>query len=149
MLPSTTTTFSLRRTTTRLLPTSIRTFTTSTRSMFALTPYRGAPGTSQPKTFSRQRALPRLPVPQLDATLERYLKSLEPLLQQKEEFGELKGSSAKEELEKRRKWAEELMKEGSVGTKLQHRLIDVDRTTPNNWLDDRYWWVCVRKGGRI
>lgn len=109
--------------------------------MFALTPYRGAAGTSQPKTFSRQKGLARLPIPKLDATLERYLKSLEPILLQKEGFGELKGSSAKDELAKRRKWAEELSEEGGLGWKLQHRLIDVDRTTANNWLDDRYWLV--------
>ncbi|CAO1613351.1 unnamed protein product [Parajaminaea phylloscopi] len=109
--------------------------------MFALTPYRGAPGTSQPKTFSRQRSLPRLPVPQLDASLDRYLKSIEPILLQKEELGELKGSSAKGEIAKRKQWIDELVKEGGLGHKLQHRLIDVDRTTANNWLDDRFWLV--------
>lgn len=109
--------------------------------MFALTPYRGAPGTTPPKTFSRQRSLPRLPIPQLDASLERYLKTIEPLLLQKEELGELPGSSAQQELEKRRQWAQELAKEGGIGHKLQHRLIDVDRTTVTNWLDDRFWLV--------
>lgn len=56
-------------------------------------------------------------------------------------MGELKGSSAEAELEKRKKWAEELKAEGKLGQQLQHRLVDVDRTTPNNWLDDRYWLV--------
>lgn len=109
--------------------------------MFALTPYRGAPGTSQPKTFSRQRTLPRLPIPDLEATLERYLTSIEPLLLQKEHLGELPGSSAAKELEKRREWARELTQPGGLGPVLQNRLVDVDRTTPNNWLDDRYWLV--------
>lgn len=80
-------------------------------------------------------------MPPLEASLERYLKSLEPILLQQEEFGELKGSSAQQELEKRRQWAKELAQEGGIGTRLQHRLIDVDRTTVNNWLDDRFWLV--------
>ncbi|PWN90766.1 acyltransferase ChoActase/COT/CPT [Acaromyces ingoldii] len=117
-----------------------RPFGTSAPTMFALTPFRGAPGAVQPKTFSRQGELHRLPIPQLNDTFERYLTTLEPLLRQAEEFGELDaGKTAAEELDKRRAWAREALKPGSLVNRLQQRLIDVDRTTPNNWLDDRFW----------
>lgn len=124
----------------RLVPLS-RNFTTCRSSMFALALYKSAAGNSQQKTFSLQRSLPRLPVPKLEISLEKYIKSIEPLLLQKEELGELEGSSAQEELEKRRQWASELTKPGALGLKLQQRLIDVDRTSVNNWLDDRFWLV--------
>ena len=42
-----------------------------------------------PSTFQLQETLPRLPVPRLQDTLERYLRSLEPVLRQKEVLGEL------------------------------------------------------------
>ncbi|PWN41844.1 acyltransferase ChoActase/COT/CPT [Ceraceosorus guamensis] len=117
-----------------------RSLSTSFPAMFALTPFRGAPGSAPPKTFSRQGELPRLPVPTLEETFPRYLKSLEPVLRQKEELGQLpSGATAASELQKRAEWAQEAVKEGSLARKLQQRLIDVDRTTPDNWLDDRYW----------
>jgi carnitine O-acetyltransferase len=37
----------------------------------------------QAKTFANQAKLPRLPVPDLDKSLEGYLKSLIPVLEQK------------------------------------------------------------------
>ncbi|WFD30810.1 carnitine O-acetyltransferase [Malassezia sp. CBS 17886] len=92
-----------------------------------------------PRTFGNQTGLPRLPVPALDETLARYLRSLEPFLRQREELGELPaGATAASELQKRRDWAEKLVASG-LGPKLNQRLLDVDQTTPNNWLDDRYW----------
>lgn len=101
-----------------------RPFGTSVPTMFALTPFRGAPGAVQPKTFSRQDELPRLPIPQLNDTFERYLTTLEPLLRQAEEFGELDaGKTAAEELDKRRAWAREALKPGSLVNRLQQRLI--------------------------
>lgn len=100
-----------------------RSFGTNTPKMFALTPFRGAPGAVQPKTFSRQQELPRLPIPQLNDTFERYLTTLEPLLRQAEEFGELPGNTtAADELNKRRAWASEALKPGSLVNRLQQRL---------------------------
>jgi carnitine O-acetyltransferase len=47
--------------------------------MFALSSHRK----DQPKTFSNQSKLPRLPVPDLDKSLEGYMKSLMPVIEQK------------------------------------------------------------------
>ncbi|KAK0520037.1 hypothetical protein OC834_007181 [Tilletia horrida] len=106
--------------------------------MFALTQYRGAPGT-QPKTFSRQHELPRLPVPALEQTFKRYLRSLEPILAQKEELGQLPaGATAASELAKREAHIRVFLS-SPLANQLQQRLIDVDRSTPDNWLDDRFW----------
>ena len=92
-----------------------------------------------PTTFQMQSALPRLPVPRLEDSLERYLRSLEPILRQKEVLGELpSGSTAESEMQQRRTWAKELIESG-VGPRLNERLVDVDQTTENNWFDDRFW----------
>ncbi|PKI84383.1 hypothetical protein MVES_001602 [Malassezia vespertilionis] len=88
-------------------------------------------------TYGLQHTLPRLPIPDLKASIEKYLVSLEPILKQKEELGELSGSSASAELAKRRAWADELL--AGVGPKLMQRLHDIDATTENNWFDDRFW----------
>lgn len=101
-----------------------RSLSTTSPNMFALTPFRGAPGTAPPKTFSRQGELPRLPVPTLEETLPRYLKSLEPILRQKEELGQLpSGASAESELKKRAEWAQQAIEQGSLARRLQQRLI--------------------------
>ena len=55
------------------------THTPSTSQMFSTSSYRQ----DQPKTFSNQNKLPRLPIPELDKSLEGYLKSLAPVLEQK------------------------------------------------------------------
>lgn len=99
-----------------------RKFSAATPAMFALTPFRGAPGT-QPKTFSKQSTLPRLPIPELAATFERYLKSISPILRQKEAQGQLDGSTAQKELDKRRQWIADFLKEGGLGRTLQQRLV--------------------------
>ena len=92
-----------------------------------------------PSTFQLQETLPRLPVPRLQDTLERYLRSLEPVLRQKEVLGELSsGTNAHSELQKRREWAQELISSG-VGPRLNERLVDLDQTTENNWFDDSFW----------
>lgn len=94
---------------------------------------------SAPRTFAAQDSLPRLPVPAVEDTLSRYLVSIEPILRQKADFGELPaGATFESELAKRRKWAEEFVSSGIAG-RLNQRLHDVDATTPNNWLDDRFW----------
>jgi hypothetical protein len=47
--------------------------------MFALSAHRQA----QPKTFANQALLPRLPIPELEQSLQGYLESLRPVLEQK------------------------------------------------------------------
>jgi carnitine O-acetyltransferase len=42
-----------------------------------------APRKNQTKTFAFQDKLPRLPVPELEKSLEGYIKSLGPVLEQK------------------------------------------------------------------
>ncbi|KAK4058251.1 hypothetical protein OIO90_000408 [Microbotryomycetes sp. JL221] len=110
--------------------------------MFALTPYKR----DQPRTLSRQKDLPRLPIPQLDNSLERYLESLRPFLLQQAvvdnnlTIGSTEANEFVErELTKRRQWAQDFTKQGGLGRLLQERLKDVDRQSPNNWLDDAFW----------
>lgn len=89
--------------------------TSSQRRMFALHPPRRA---ERLPTFHHQRSLPKLPVPPLRASLDRYLKSLEPILEQNEE----KGGEAKDAaLKARQDWAQEF--ESGIGKALQQRLI--------------------------
>jgi carnitine O-acetyltransferase len=84
--------------------------------MFALTPHRK----DQPQTFSRQKELPRLPVPTLDKSLERYIKSLRPLLLEKARQ-EGKGEETVEEgIRQRESWAKDF--EDGLGRLLQERL---------------------------
>ncbi|KAG8904529.1 hypothetical protein FRB99_001612 [Tulasnella sp. 403] len=99
--------------------------------MFAIHPPRRS---DRLPTFHHQRSLPRLPVPPLRESLDRYLKSLEPLLNQAEEKG---GEKADVALAKRKGWADEF--ERGAGKVLQERLVDLDRTSPNNWLNDNFW----------
>lgn len=84
--------------------------------MFALTPYRQ----EQAKTLSKQKELPRLPVPTLDKSLQRYIKSLRPLLLEKalkEGEGE---ESVEEGIRQREQWATDF--ENGLGRLLQERL---------------------------
>lgn len=91
-----------------------------------------------PRMLANQATLPRLPVPPLEQSLERYLRSIEPILQQKEDLGELPaGATVASELAQRRKWADELL--SGIGPLLNQRLLDIDQTTDNNWFDDRFW----------
>ncbi|RMZ85242.1 hypothetical protein DV738_g338, partial [Chaetothyriales sp. CBS 135597] len=71
-------------------------------------------------------SLPRLPVPSLEETSRKYLKSLHPLL-------------SKEEYAASEKAVAEFTKEGGIGQKLQERLI-ARAQDPNtkNWIID--WW---------
>ncbi|GAA6010965.1 hypothetical protein JCM11491_005885 [Sporobolomyces phaffii] len=101
--------------------------------MFALTPYR----TEQPRTFTHSKSLPRLPVPPLPATLDKYVTSLKPfLLDQAAREGENE-HWVEGELAKRKALASDF--EAGLGKVLQERLKDIDRITPNNWLDDHFW----------
>ncbi|KAK4050126.1 hypothetical protein OIV83_003697 [Microbotryomycetes sp. JL201] len=105
--------------------------------MFALTPYKR----DQPRTLSRQKDLPRLPIPQLDKSLERYIHSLKPFLLQEALERKEKDADAyvNAQLDKRRQYASDFVKQGGLGRLLQERLKDVDRQSPNNWLDDAFW----------
>lgn len=73
-----------------------------------------------------QESLPRLPVPTLDETAARYLKSLQPLL-------------SPAELEHSKKAVADFIKPGGVGAKLQEKLI-ARREDPKhkNWIYE--WW---------
>jgi len=84
--------------------------------MFALTPHRK----DQPKTFSRQKELPRLPVPTLDKSLERYIKSLRPLLLEKARQEGKGEESVEEGIRQREAWAKDF--EDGLGRLLQERL---------------------------
>ncbi|OWZ78816.1 carnitine acetyltransferase [Cryptococcus neoformans Bt85] len=100
------------------------------RRMFAASTYRS----NQPKTFENQSKLPRLPVPDLEASLEGYLKSLEPLLEEKYDKASLSN-----EVEKRQLYVKDFASTGGLGRVLQERLKDLDHVSPNNWLNDTLW----------
>ncbi|RCI10685.1 hypothetical protein L249_5389 [Ophiocordyceps polyrhachis-furcata BCC 54312] len=73
-----------------------------------------------------QDSLPRLPIPTLEETAKRYLKSLHPLL-------------SKAEYENSQQAVADFMKPGGIGSRLQERLI-AKREEPavQNWLYE--WW---------
>ncbi|KAG5662330.1 hypothetical protein KAF25_004748, partial [Fusarium avenaceum] len=73
-----------------------------------------------------QDSLPRLPVPTLEETAKRYLKSLHPLL-------------SPSEYEASKKAIDEFVRPGGVGSKLQEKLV-AKREDPNtkNWIYE--WW---------
>lgn len=105
---------------------------------------------------SKPLQLPRLPVPPLRDTLDRYLKSLEPFLLEDEARG---GASFRESMDTRQAWAKEF--ELGLGQTLQERLMgtfakqichtqiykahsyllqtELDKASPYNWLDDNFW----------
>ncbi|GBB93575.1 hypothetical protein RclHR1_00220009 [Rhizophagus clarus] len=78
------------------------------------------------KTFSNQHRLPKLPIPSLEESTKRYLNSLRPLL-------------SSEELARIEQHVKDFIRPGGLGQVLQQRLIDVDRISPHNWLDDTWW----------
>nr|XP_019003669.1 carnitine acetyltransferase [Kwoniella mangroviensis CBS 8507]OCF67130.1 carnitine acetyltransferase [Kwoniella mangroviensis CBS 8507] len=98
--------------------------------MFALSAHRR----DQPKTFSNQSKLPRLPVPDLEKSLEGYLKSLGPILEQTYD-----ASALSNEIEKRKLFAKDFAAPGGIGRTLQERLKNLDHVSPNNWLNDTLW----------
>nr|GAT46572.1 predicted protein [Mycena chlorophos] len=83
---------------------------------------------------SKPLSLPRLPVPELRQTLDRYLRSIEPFLLEDERRG---GIPFKTAYALRREWADEFA--SGVGSLCQDRLLALDRASPNNWLDDNFW----------
>lgn len=142
-------------------PTAVRT------AMFALSAYKQG----QAPTLSRQKELPRLPVPPLDKSLERYIKSLRPLLLQQALQDGTGEESVEAGIKQRQEWAEDF--ETGLGRLLQERLkgellqeaarrtssaecrpppfsgSDVDRSTPSNWLDDAFWLKCAYHSWRV
>ncbi|KAJ1872967.1 hypothetical protein LPJ55_002681 [Coemansia sp. RSA 990] len=74
-------------------------------------------------TFANQDKLPRLPVPRLEATAARYLKSLQPLL-------------SSQELAQAEKAVSQFIGPGGLGPVLQQRLLQADREAANSWLED-------------
>ncbi|KAI5481696.1 carnitine O-acetyltransferase [Pseudohyphozyma bogoriensis] len=102
-----------------------------------------------PKTLAFQKSLPRLPVPPLEPTFQRYIKSLRPLLLD-DALKAGKGEDAvAEEIKQREEWAKDFTKPGGLGRILQERLRDIDRTTPNNWLDDKFWLKTAYHSWRV
>lgn len=86
--------------------------------MFALTPYKK----EQTKTLERQRELPRLPIPPLEKSLERYIKSLRPLLLEQALKAGQGQDAVDAELAKRREWAADFQSKSGLGRLLQERL---------------------------
>ncbi|KIL67534.1 hypothetical protein M378DRAFT_122548 [Amanita muscaria Koide BX008] len=79
-------------------------------------------------------SLPRLPIPDLRHTLDRYLASIEPILLQDEAKG---GPPYHSAYALRVKWANDF--ENGIGKVLQDRLHALDKASPNNWLEDNFW----------
>ncbi|XP_003740711.1 carnitine O-acetyltransferase [Galendromus occidentalis] len=75
--------------------------------------------------LSRQSELPKLPVPPLKESVDKYLESVKPFLSQAE-------------LVTTRKLAQELVAPGGVGETL-HKLLQDRATKTDNWLSD--WWL--------
>ncbi|KAI0635930.1 acyltransferase ChoActase/COT/CPT [Trametes polyzona] len=79
-------------------------------------------------------SLPRLPVPDLHKTLQKYLKSLEPFVLEDEARGGPDFTSA---YDARVKLVEDF--ERGIGRVCQERLLELERNSPNNWLNDNIW----------
>ncbi|CAG8806872.1 12459_t:CDS:1, partial [Racocetra fulgida] len=71
--------------------------------------------TNHQKTFSNQKNIPRLPIPTLKETAERYKKSLLPLL-------------STSDYNRAANAVDEFMKEGGFAEVLQKRLHQVDKS---------------------
>ncbi|KAF9433454.1 Carnitine O-acetyltransferase mitochondrial [Entomortierella beljakovae] len=86
----------------------------------------GQPDMTKGPLYRYDTTLPKLPVPNLEDTLARYLKSVRPLLSDKE-FAETAAAVA------------EFQKPGGVGEELQKRLLaKANDPKTVNWLED--WW---------
>ncbi|KAL0955000.1 hypothetical protein HGRIS_003925 [Hohenbuehelia grisea] len=86
------------------------------------------------KSTAAPNGLPRLPVPNLRKTLDRYLTSIKPFLLEDAARG---GQSFDEAYALRAQWADEF--EQGIGSNCQEQLIDLDNRSPFNWLDDNIW----------
>ncbi|CAG8726191.1 5532_t:CDS:2, partial [Acaulospora colombiana] len=99
--------------------------------LFALLHTQGNP--SLP-TFHYEKSLPRLPLPPLRQTLDKYLQSLEPFFLHEEQLG---GELASESRLRRQAWAQTF--ETGVGAQCQQRLQKLEESSPYNWFDDNFW----------
>ncbi|KAJ8921098.1 hypothetical protein NQ315_015896 [Exocentrus adspersus] len=77
--------------------------------------------------FENTLKLPLLPVPKLNQTIEKYIKSVTPFL-------------TETELRDTKKILEEFSSENGIGTKLQKLLVEKAQSS-ENWLAD--WWLDV------
>ncbi|XP_052090934.1 carnitine O-acetyltransferase-like [Mytilus californianus] len=77
------------------------------------------------RMFAQQESLPKLPVPALDATLQKYLRTVRPLV-------------SDEDFEQTKKYVEEFRR--SSGPKLQ-KFLEERATKEVNWLSE--WWASV------
>ncbi|KAJ1728359.1 hypothetical protein LPJ61_004072 [Coemansia biformis] len=84
---------------------------------------RGYSVAAPPPTFANQDKLPRLPIPALEATAARYLRSLRPLL-------------AADEYVRAEKAVTAFIAPDGLGPVLQRRLQAADRRAPHSWLED-------------
>lgn len=80
---------------------------------------------SSPPTFSLQYTLPKLPVPSLEESCSLYLKSIIPL-------------QTPQEHEKTKAIVADFLA-SDLSKSLQQRLLDIDRNSPTNWLEDNFW----------
>ncbi|KAF2348592.1 Acyltransferase ChoActase/COT/CPT, partial [Trinorchestia longiramus] len=86
----------------------------------------GAPRFTAPYSSSALRqVLPRLPVPPLQETLHKYLKSVQPLV-------------TEEELSNTRLLVEEFLSNGGLGERLQQHLLQ-RAASKDNWMSE--WWL--------
>lgn len=77
------------------------------------------------KLFSNTLNLPRLPVPTLSQTIDKYVKSVTPFL-------------SEDELRSTKKLLQVFSSENGIGAKLQKLLVQ-KATVEENWLAD--WWL--------
>ena len=77
-----------------------------------------------------QNNLPSLPVPSVRATCEKYLRTVQPLCREQDEY------------QRTQKYVQEFAAAGGLGEKLQQRLLKHDaekRAQGKSWLED--WWL--------
>ncbi|ORX77487.1 acyltransferase ChoActase/COT/CPT [Basidiobolus meristosporus CBS 931.73] len=77
-----------------------------------------------PKTFQNDNQLPKLPIPDLHETADRYLRSLEPVLKDGEE------------LDRAAQAVGTFIKPNGLGETLQKRLISLASNTKHSWLEN-------------
>ena len=72
--------------------------------------------------LAKQKSLPRLPVPPLQQTMDKYLKAIRPLVND-------------DEFEQTRKLVQEFRKPGGIGEQLQEKLINKSKKE-DNWVSE-------------